>query len=143
MDQIDGPVDLLKMDIEGSEYDVIADLCQSGRIAQVRTLICEVHGNPATQRQVGELWRQLTEAGFRLSLFDARVDGDPREAPFSVIRGRYYAVIVDAGVRNDSWLNQDADCRCCLEVRGRSRHAVADGLVVAAVDGGGLPVVAV
>ena len=96
MDQIDGPVDLLKMDIEGSEYDVIADLCQSGRIAQVRTLICEVHGSPATQRQVGELWRQLTEAGFRLSLFDARVDGDPREAPFSVIRGRYYAVIVYA-----------------------------------------------
>jgi FkbM family methyltransferase len=96
MDRIDGPVDLLKMDIEGSEYDVIADLCQSGRIAQVKTLICEVHGNPDTQRQVGELWRQLTEAGFRLSLFDARVDGDPREAPFSVIRGRYYAVIVYA-----------------------------------------------
>ena len=96
MDQIEGPVDLLKMDIEGSEYDVIADLCQSGRIAQVRTLICGVHGSPATQRQVGELWRQLTEAGFRLSLYDARVVGDPRETPFAVIRGRYYAVIVYA-----------------------------------------------
>jgi FkbM family methyltransferase len=92
----DEPVDLLKLDIEGSEYDVIADLSESGRLAQVRSLICEVHGNPATQRRFAELWRQLTEAGFRLSLNDARVGGEPRETPFPVIPGKDYAVIVYA-----------------------------------------------
>lgn len=95
-DRIDGPVDLLKMDIEGSEYDVIADLSHTGRIAEVKTLICEVHGNPSTQRRFAELWRQLTEAGFRLSLYDARVAGDPRETPFAVIPGTYYAVLLYA-----------------------------------------------
>lgn len=59
-DLIDESVDLLKMDIEGSEYDVIADLSQSGRLAQVRALICEVHGNPSTQHRFAELWQQLT-----------------------------------------------------------------------------------
>lgn len=92
----DEPVDLLKMDIEGSEYDVISDLSQSGRLAQVRSLICEVHGNPSTQRRFAELWRQLTEAGFCLSLYDARVGGEPRETPFPVIPGKDYAVIVYA-----------------------------------------------
>lgn len=95
-DLIHGPVDLLKLDIEGSEYDVIADLSQSGRIAQVKTLICEVHGNPSTQHRIPALWEQLTTAGFRLSLCDARVVGDPRETPFSVIPGKYYAVLVYA-----------------------------------------------
>lgn len=95
-DWIDGPVDLLKLDIEGSEYDVIADLSQSGRLAQVKTLICEVHGNPSTQQRFATLWEQLTAAGFRLSLRDARVGGNPRDTPFSVISGVYYAVVVYA-----------------------------------------------
>lgn len=95
-DMITGPVDLLKLDIEGSEYDVIADLSQSGRIAQVKTLICEVHGNASTQRQFAALWQQLMEAGFQLSLFDARTGGDPRETPFTVIQGNGYAIIIYA-----------------------------------------------
>lgn len=95
-DLIDDSVDLLKLDIEGSEYDVISDLSQSGKLAQVRSLICEAHGSPSTQRQFAELWQQLTEAGFRLSLYDARVGGEPRETPFSVIPGKDYAVIVYA-----------------------------------------------
>lgn len=95
-DWIDGPVDLLKMDIEGSEFDVIAELSQSGKLAQVKTVICEVHGNPSTQRQFAELWQHLTDAGFQLSLRDARLGGNPRETPFPVIPGKYYAVVVYA-----------------------------------------------
>jgi FkbM family methyltransferase len=95
-DLIDEPVDLLKLDIEGSEYDVIADLSQSERLVQVRSLICEAHGNPSTQRRFAELWQLLTEAGFCLSLYDARVGGVPRETPFPVIPGKDYAVIVYA-----------------------------------------------
>ncbi len=95
-EMINGPVDLLKLDIEGSEYDVIADLSQSGRITQVKTLICEVHGNQSTQRQFVEMWRQLMEAGFQLSLFNARTGGDARETPFPVIPGKDYAIIIYA-----------------------------------------------
>jgi FkbM family methyltransferase len=95
-DLIDGPVDLLKLDIEGSEYDVIADLSQTGRIAHVKRLICEVHGNPSTQHRFAELWERLSEAGFRLSLRYARVGGNPGETPFAVVPGIYYAVLVYA-----------------------------------------------
>ncbi|HEY1387201.1 MAG TPA: FkbM family methyltransferase [Ktedonobacterales bacterium] len=95
-DLIDGPVDLLKLDIEGSEYDVIADLSQSGKIAQVKRLICEVHGNPSTQHQFAELWERLNEAGFRLSLGHARAGGSPGETPFLRVPGVYYAVLVYA-----------------------------------------------
>lgn len=96
-DWIDGPVDLLKMDIEGSEFEVIAELSRSGKLAQVKTVICEMHGNPATQRQFGGLWQHLTDAGFRLSLRDARLSGDPHETtPFPVIPGKYYAAVVYA-----------------------------------------------
>jgi FkbM family methyltransferase len=98
-ERINGPVDLLKLDVEGSEFDVIAELCQSGRIAHVKALICEVHGSPAMQPRFAELWEHLSRAGFQLSLRYARVGGDPAAPPFSVtpfaaIPGMYYAVLV-------------------------------------------------
>jgi FkbM family methyltransferase len=93
-EQFAGPIDLLKLDIEGSEYDVIAELSQSGRLAQVKALICEVHGNPATQQRFSILWEQLTAAGFRLSLRYARAGGNPKETPFAAVPGKYYAVVI-------------------------------------------------
>src|SRR5262249_16593998 len=91
-EHIRAPVDLLKLDVEGSEYDIIADLCQSGRIALVRALICELHGNPDVQARFAQLWEQLTQEGFRLSLRYARHGASRPRPPFVVIPGAYFAV---------------------------------------------------
>jgi FkbM family methyltransferase len=42
-DYIDGPVDLLKMDVEGAEFEVMADLEESGKIAQIQRMVIEYH----------------------------------------------------------------------------------------------------
>jgi FkbM family methyltransferase len=58
-DRIQQPVDLLKMDIEGSEYEVIGDLAESGKLAQIRRLICEVHGVHRNRYLVSDLLSSL------------------------------------------------------------------------------------
>ena len=40
---ISGPVDLLKLDVEGSEFDVLEDLIASGAIAQIQSMVIEYH----------------------------------------------------------------------------------------------------
>jgi FkbM family methyltransferase len=42
-DFVNGPVDLLKLDVEGSEFAVMRDLVSSGRIAQISKMIIEYH----------------------------------------------------------------------------------------------------
>ncbi len=81
------PVDLLKIDIEGSEYGVVRDLCQSGQINWVKHIICEIHGNSEVQEQIAELWSNLSKAGFRLVVREARVlaelPGPSEPTPFT------------------------------------------------------------
>jgi FkbM family methyltransferase len=80
------PVDLLKVDIEGSEYALLGDLCATGRIALVKNIVCEVHGRGAVQEQAVRLWDDLGQAGFRLTVAGARVTpfvpGPPEPTPF-------------------------------------------------------------
>jgi FkbM family methyltransferase len=88
-DHLDGPVDILKIDIEGSEFALIADLCTTGRIALVKHLICEVHTSQATQQQLADLWAGLTAAGFRIALRSAQpvlnLPGPPEPTPFTTL----------------------------------------------------------
>jgi FkbM family methyltransferase len=42
-DFITEDVDLLKIDIEGGEYDVFKDLCDTGKIKSIKRIVCEVH----------------------------------------------------------------------------------------------------
>jgi FkbM family methyltransferase len=95
-ERISGPVDLIKLDVEGSEFDVIGDLCRSARIAQVKMLICEVHGNPTAQPRFAELWEQLTDSGFQVALRDTRTAPGRTSSPFRVIRGDRWAVVLYA-----------------------------------------------
>lgn len=43
-DLITEPVDYLKVDIEGSEFGVLKDLCATGKMALVKYVACELHG---------------------------------------------------------------------------------------------------
>lgn len=86
-------VDLLKMDIEGSEFTVVTDLCMSGRITAVRNIICELHGRHMNQTDIGPLFTHLTDAGFRLAVrwaACAEITGPSEPTPFpSVPTGKY------------------------------------------------------
>lgn len=85
-DLITEPVDYLKVDIEGSEFGVLKDLCATGKMALVKYVACELHGSPAVQDQVAELWTALSRAGFRITVRDATVcedlPGPPMPTPF-------------------------------------------------------------
>jgi FkbM family methyltransferase len=85
-DLITEPVDYLKVDIEGSEFGVLKDLCATGKMRMVKYVACELHGNPAVQDQVAELWTALSRAGFRITVRDATVcedlPGPPMPTPF-------------------------------------------------------------
>ncbi len=58
---IEGPVDILKMDIEGGEWGVMEDLIASGKIAQVRTMLIEFHYDPKTLPESLTKMRTLLE----------------------------------------------------------------------------------
>jgi FkbM family methyltransferase len=62
---IDGPVDLLKLDVEGAEHDVITELVSSGALSQVKALAMEYHHHidPEVER-FGEMLSMLEAAGF-------------------------------------------------------------------------------
>ena len=57
------PVDFLKMDIEGSEVDVLIDCAD--RLSNVRALFVEYHSFDGQPQRLEELLRVLTAAGFR------------------------------------------------------------------------------
>jgi FkbM family methyltransferase len=61
-DLIDGPVDFLKMDIEGSEG---AALAACTKLQQVRNLFVEYHSFKDTPQSLGEMLGKLQSAGFR------------------------------------------------------------------------------
>lgn len=95
-DCIDATVDLLKLDIEGGEFEVIDDLCATGAIVYVRHLICEVHGRRESASDLGNLWSMLHRAGFQVTLGAAyahpALPGAPEPAPFvAAPSGKYLA----------------------------------------------------
>jgi FkbM family methyltransferase len=62
-DCVTGPVDFLKLDIEGAEREVVDDLARTGAIGHVAELALEYH--PTDDDRLGELLQHLRAAGFR------------------------------------------------------------------------------
>lgn len=67
-DIITEEVDILKMDIEGAEFDVIADLAAEGKIAFIDQIFCEVHCEFNAFHKVVHLLNILAAAGFSICL---------------------------------------------------------------------------
>jgi FkbM family methyltransferase len=72
---IEGPVDFLKVDVEGAEYDLVQELVDSGAIQQVHEAAIEVHADPAAPERRATLVGRLASAGFsvRITEMDDRV----------------------------------------------------------------------
>jgi len=68
-DYIDGPIDLLKLDIEGAEHEVVCDLVQSGKLEQVQHLVVEYHHNISAEGgQLGAFLSMLEGCGLRYQI---------------------------------------------------------------------------
>jgi FkbM family methyltransferase len=64
-DLLTGEVDLLKLDIEGAEDGVLADLVDSGAISRIEQLVVEYHHQLDAQRDfLGAFLERLREHGF-------------------------------------------------------------------------------
>lgn len=69
LELIDQPIDLLKLDIEGMEYEIIRNA--KAKLRNVKHLIIEVH--PRKDHRQAEIEKTLSELGF---LFEVDVDKD-------------------------------------------------------------------
>jgi FkbM family methyltransferase len=66
---IDGPVDLLKLDVEGAEFDVMTDLKRSGKISQIRRMVIEYHHKFGNQPScLARFLMLLEEEGFEYQI---------------------------------------------------------------------------
>jgi len=84
-DYIDGPVDLLKLDVEGSEFAVMRELVASGKITQISKMIIEYHHKMANGAScLARFLTLLEEAGFEYQI-DAKFDRISKEGEFQDI----------------------------------------------------------
>jgi FkbM family methyltransferase len=78
---IDGPVDFLKLNIEGAELPVLRELESSGKLAQVRRLVIEYHGWANDRQKLAPLLELLDRNGFRYVLHDFDEETNPASKP--------------------------------------------------------------
>ncbi len=99
-------IDFLKVDIEGSEFDLLSDA--AGWLPRVRRLAMEVHLQYGDLRKIV---RSLKTAGFEVRL----VDNDQRVAPFLTDRNGY--LFAKATSRSEPAIDEGAGREAGIEVR--------------------------
>jgi FkbM family methyltransferase len=68
-DFIEGPVDLIKLDVEGGEHRVICDLVTSNKISLVKHMVIEYHHRIANQgSRLASFLRMLEKSGFEYQI---------------------------------------------------------------------------
>lgn len=74
-DLLEQPIDFLKLDIEGAEFDVLQD-CQD-RLQNIETLFVEYHSHINEPQQLQNVLTLLHEAGFRYQLHEVFTSPNP------------------------------------------------------------------
>jgi FkbM family methyltransferase len=90
---LEGPVDFMKLNIEGMELPVLEEAAD--RLPQVRELVIEYHGWPGEPQRLGPLLDVLDQSGFRylVNHFDYETNAALRP-PFSLNREtRWFALV--------------------------------------------------
>jgi FkbM family methyltransferase len=68
-DFITGPIDFLKLDVEGAEHRVLCDLLSSGKAQWIKQMVVEYHHHIRDERsRLANFLRQLEEAGFEYQI---------------------------------------------------------------------------
>lgn len=65
---VDGPIDFVKIDVEGAEYEVVDDLAATGRLALIRGMVIECHDLEGRPGARAALVAQLERAGMRVTV---------------------------------------------------------------------------
>lgn len=94
-DYLDEPVDFMKLNIEGAEWDVLAD-CDD-RLKHVREMVIEYHHLPHLPRTLHRILDLLDRRGFDYLLNDFDAETNPgSSAPFRLNRQRTYHLLIYA-----------------------------------------------
>lgn len=89
------PVDFLKMNIEGAEWEVLAD--SEDRLRQVREMIIEYHHWPGLQRTLHRILELLHRQGFEYLIYDFNsVTGGMILPPFRLTPDTRYFLLIYA-----------------------------------------------
>lgn len=92
---VDGPVDFLKLNIEGQELEVLEDLEDSGKLQQIRECVIEYHDWPEEEQRLDKLLALLHRNGFRYLLHDFDAKSNPVcKPPFRLSKGRPWFCLV-------------------------------------------------
>lgn len=70
-DMLTTPVDILKLDIEGSEFEVIEDLYVTGKLSLIQNILLEVHIMPTMMQHLAVLLNRLNKSGFTVAIRSA------------------------------------------------------------------------
>ena len=92
-DHLTESIDFLKMNIEGAEWDVLAD--SEDRLARVRAMAIEYHHLPGLPRTLHRILELLDRTGFDYLIHDYDAETNPRsQPPFHLgADSRYYLLI--------------------------------------------------
>ncbi len=74
-DYLEEPVEFLKLDIEGQEYEVLKD--SANHLNQVRHLFLEYHSHQNEKQVLDEILKIIRDAGFRYCIQEAFVNQHP------------------------------------------------------------------
>jgi len=88
---IDSPVDLLKLDVEGAEWEVMDDLKSSGKISQIRRMVIEYHHRIGGQAsRLSKFLLLLEEEGFEYQIAASGCDPITRQGVYQdILIGAY------------------------------------------------------
>jgi FkbM family methyltransferase len=84
---VQGPVDLLKMDIEGAEMGVMQEVAAAGALKGVRAIVIEYHHHIRSEDGLSEMLRLLEDHSFR---YDVGAELPPKPGKFQDILLRAY-----------------------------------------------------
>jgi FkbM family methyltransferase len=75
-DLVDGPVDLLKLDVEGAEHQIMSEMASSGALADVHSIAMEYHHHiDPDVDQMSEMLALLERSGFAYHVTSGGLNG--------------------------------------------------------------------
>jgi FkbM family methyltransferase len=96
-DYLSEEVDFVKLNVEGSELDVLQEAAASGMLSNVSGLAIEYHGWAGKPQRLGTLLDLLSEHGFRYALHDFDHETNPvTKPPIDLSREHDYFLLVHA-----------------------------------------------
>jgi hypothetical protein len=69
---INSEIDLVKMDVEGSEQEILEELEESGKIVNIKNIIIEFH--PTEKQDIDEIKAILQKSGFTIETREDKKD---------------------------------------------------------------------